>query len=185
MGVALGAHHAFAHFRPHSEEKKVREAEKTVKLSAQTRAQLIKEAEDTYRSVLTKTTETLVGDLTQTAAKLNKDLSELGNKIISDELTTFKQKLEEVHATTVDASKTAIEDVSAYQAQMKEKMQLELEAEKTKLLEQIDTKLADSVVAFLVETLQHDVDLGSQTQYLTNMLNEHKSDFSSKVKDEG
>ena len=61
----------------------------------------------------------------------------------------------------------------------------ELEAQKAQLIAQIDTKLADSVVAFLVETLQHDVDLGAQTQYLTKMLDEHKADFSGKVKDEG
>ena len=66
-----------------------------------------------------------------------------------------------------------------------EKMQAELEAQKAQLIAQIDTKLADSVVAFLVETLQHDVDLGAQTQYLTKMLDEHKADFSGKVKDEG
>ena len=165
--------------------QKVRDAEQTVRLSAQTRAQLIKEAEDTYRGVLTKTTNALVGDLEQTAAKLNKDLGELGSKIVTDELTRFKATLEEIHATTAPTSKLAVEDISAYQAQAKEKMQAELEAQKTQLIAQIDTKLADSVVAFLVETLQHDVDLGAQTQYLTKMLDEHKADFSGKVKDEG
>ena len=185
VGVAIGARHALAHFRPHPEEKKVRDAERTVRLSAQTRAQLIKEAEDTYRGVLTKTTNALVGDLEQTAAKLNKALGELGSKIVTDELTRFKATLEEIHATTAQTSKLAVEDISAYQAQAKEKMQAELEAQKAQLIAQIDTKLADSVVAFLVETLQHDVDLGAQTQYLTKMLDEHKADFSGKVKDEG
>ena len=126
IGVAVGARHALAHFRPHPEEKKVRDAEQTVKLSAQTRAQLIKEAEDTYRAVLTKTTNTLVGDLEQTAGKLNKGLDELGNKIINEALAGFKQKLEEIHATTAEASKVAVEDISAYQAQAKKKMQAEL-----------------------------------------------------------
>ena len=185
VGVAVGARHALAHFRPHPEEKKVRDAERTVRLSAQTRAQLIKEAEDTYRGVLTKTTNALVGDLEQTAAKLNKDLGELGSKIVTDKLTRFNATLEEIHATTAQTSKLAVEDISAYQAQAKEKMQAELEAQKAQLIAQIDTKLADSVVAFLVETLQHDVDLGAQTQYLTKMLDEHKADFSGKVKDEG
>ncbi len=184
IGVAVGARHALAHFRPHPEEKKVKEAEKAVRLSAQTREQLIKEAEETYRAALLKTTATLVSDLETTATKLNKDLGNLGEKIVTSELSKFKEKLEEIHQTTASASTSAVADISAYQAEAKAKIDAELDVQKTQLLEQIDTKLADSVVAFLVETLQHDVDLGAQTQYLTKMLDEHKADFTGKVKDE-
>lgn len=184
IGVALGARHAWAHFRPHVEEKKEHEAEKTIRLSAQTRAQLIQEAQVSYRQLLETTTQSLVKDLNDTTTRLNKDLSTLGQKIIDDELTHLKQKLEEIHVTTQDTSKAAIEDMTAYQAKMKETMQAELDAQKAQLLQQIDTKLSDSVVAFLVETLQHDVDLGAQSHYLTKMLDEHKADFSGKVTDE-
>jgi hypothetical protein len=33
------------------------------------------------------------------------------------------------------------------------------------------------VASFLNETLQHNVDLGGQTEYLLSMLEEHKADF--------
>lgn len=184
IGVAVGARYAWAHFHPHPAEKHTREAEKAVRLSAQTREQLIKEAEDTYRSVLDTTTKQLVGDLTHTAEKLNKDLSSLGEKIVANELDRFKTKLEEMHATTAEVGKKGIEDMSAYQSELKEKMLAEIEQEKLRLMSQIDTKLADSVVAFLVETLQHNVDLGAQTAYLTKVLDEHKGDFTGSVKND-
>ena len=57
-------------------------------------------------------------------------------------------------------------------------------AEKQRLLQQIDTKLADAVASFLMETLQHNVDLGAQSAYLTAMLEEHKTDFAKELSDE-
>ncbi len=184
VGVAIGGRHLYAHYRPHPEEKKVHPAEQAVRLSAETREQLIKEAEETYRGTLTKTTTTLVRDLEQTATTLNADLQKVGTKIIDDELARFKQTLEQIHVETQAASKSATEDIAATHAEAKQKMEAEIQAEKTRLIEQIDTKLADSVVAFLIETLQHDVDLGAQTKYLTKMLDEHKADFSGRVNNE-
>lgn len=184
IGVAVGARYAWAHFHPHPDVKHARDAEKAVRLSAQTREQLVKEAEATYKNVLDTTTKQLVGDLSHTAERLNKDLAALGDKIINDELERFKIKLEEVHAVTAAASTKGVEDITAFQNEQKEKMLAEIEQEKLQLLSQIDTKLADSVVAFLVETLQHDVDLGAQTSYLTKVLDDHKNDFSGSVKNE-
>jgi hypothetical protein len=40
------------------------------------------------------------------------------------------------------------------------------------------------VVSFLIETLQHDIDLGAQSAYLTKVLEEHKDDFKQGVSSE-
>ena len=45
------------------------------------------------------------------------------------------------------------------------------------IIGQLDTKIADGIASFLVETLQHNVDLGAQTAYLTAQLEEHKADL--------
>ena len=57
-------------------------------------------------------------------------------------------------------------------------------AEKQQLIAQIDTKLADAVTSFLVETLGHNVDLGAQSDYLISVLDEHKAEFTKRVTDE-
>mgnify|MGYP003296595883 CR=1 FL=1 len=64
------------------------------------------------------------------------------------------------------------------------KMKEDVAAEKARLIAQIDTKLADATVSFLLETLQHNVDLGAQTAYLTGVLEEHKDEFKKEVSDE-
>lgn len=183
VGVTISVLHARAHFRPVPKDKISRSAAKAVRLSAKNREKIIKEAEDTYRKALNNTTQKLVGDLEHTATRLNSDLSALGEKIIHSELDTFKQKLAGVQVSLQTAGQTSLQDAKQYQEQLKQKMQAELDQEKGFLLNQIDTKLADSMVAFLVETLQHDVDLGAQTAYLTKILDEHKDDFKRSVEE--
>ena len=60
----------------------------------------------------------------------------------------------------------------------------EITNEKEKLIQQIDTRLADAVTSFLIETLGHNVDLGAQNKYLIEMLEEHKPELIKGVKDE-
>ncbi len=64
------------------------------------------------------------------------------------------------------------------------KLDEELTIEKERLLRQIDTKLADAVGSFLVDTLEHNVDLGAQKAYLVSLLEEHKEEFKKEVGDE-
>jgi hypothetical protein len=73
-------------------------------------------------------------------------------------------------------------EVSKHEQEMKAKITQELEAEKERMLKQIDVKLGDAVGSFLVETLGHNVDLGSQTAYLAALLEEHKAEFAKEVK---
>lgn len=61
--------------------------------------------------------------------------------------------------------------------QLIDKLDVEFIAERDRLHTQIDTKLGDAVATFLTETLQHNVDLGAQTEYLGNMLEQHKSEL--------
>jgi len=50
------------------------------------------------------------------------------------------------------------------------------------MVAQIDTKLTDAVTSFLNETLQHNVDLGSQTDYIIGMLEEHKDTIAKEIR---
>ena len=63
------------------------------------------------------------------------------------------------------------------QAELHEKLKADVAAEREKLLAQIDSKLSDAVVSFLMETMQHNVDLGAQTNYIISVLEEHKDEI--------
>jgi hypothetical protein len=43
--------------------------------------------------------------------------------------------------------------------------------------------LGDAVASFLIDTLQHEVDLGAQTNYLIKTLDEHKDELKKEVDD--
>jgi len=70
------------------------------------------------------------------------------------------------------------------QAELEAKLKEEIAAEKKQLVQQLDTKLSDAVASFLLETMQHEVDLGSQSAYLTKMLDEHKAELIKELMDE-
>jgi antitoxin component of RelBE/YafQ-DinJ toxin-antitoxin module len=64
------------------------------------------------------------------------------------------------------------------------KLDEEIAAEKQLLIQQMDAKLSDAVATFLNETLRHNIDLGAQTEYLTEMLEEHKAELVKDISDE-
>ncbi len=82
------------------------------------------------------------------------------------------------HQAEINAKLASIE------AELIPKLTKEIASEKQRLVQQIDTKLADAMASFLMETLQHNIDLGAQNDYLISMLEEHKAEFTGEVTNE-
>lgn len=106
----------------------------------------------------------------------NADITEYKNEL--------KKKLEYLHKQADDAIGDVSGEITEYKDNLKQKLSEEVADEKAQLLKQIDTKLADAVTSFLVETLQHNVDLGAQSDYLTSKLEEHKDELRKEAGDE-
>jgi hypothetical protein len=194
--TVIAVRHALAHFRPHTHDNdKKRAQENAVKLPPAVKEQLLARAQANYEKILEGSASQLQLDLGKTAASLNKQLDTLGQEIVADEMKRYKASLEELQKNT-EVSITGTQDalnqhqedlktaMAEHQKQMLAKMNEEISAEKERLLSQIDSKLADAAASFLIETMQHDVDLGAQVPYLTKMLEEHKDDFKKEVADE-
>ena len=185
--TVLAVQHALAHFRPHEADKK-QAPRPTVQLSPAVKEKLLAAAEANFQKMLDRSAEELQHDLKSTTAQMNTSLQKLGTDIINEEMQRYKASLDELRAQTEITIGGAQKEVETHQAdletkfaerqaELEEKLQEEIEAEKQRLIAQIDTKLADAVASFLIETMQHDVDLGAQTAYLTKMLEAHKDDF--------
>ena len=113
-------------------------------------------------------------------------------EIVEDEMKRYRASLEELQRST-EVSITSTQDslaqhqedlkaaMAEHQKELLAKMNDEIAVEKERLLTQIDSKLADAAASFLIETMQHDVDLGAQTAYLTKMIETHKDDFKKEV----
>lgn len=196
--AAIAARHAYAHFRParHEPEKTAAKAHsRPAPLPPAVKERLLHQAEDHYQSVLEHAAMELERDLKVTSAGLTKQLQSLGSDIVAQEMKRYRDSLELLRAQAEHAIGGAQADVAAHQAELdalaarrrselETKLQEEIVAEKDRLLAQIDTKLADAVTSFLMETLQHNVDLGAQSGYLIAMLEEHKAELAAGVKHE-
>lgn len=185
--TVVAVQHALAHFRPHPEDKP-KTPKPTVQLSPAAKEKLLQRAEADFQKMLAQSAAELQRDLKTTTTEMNTSLHKLGTDIINEEMHRYKTSLDELRAQTeitIGGAQKEVENHQAdletkfaeRQAELEKKLHEEIEAEKQRLIAQIDTKLADAVASFLIETMQHDVDLGAQTAYLTKMLEAHKDEF--------
>lgn len=197
--VSVAVRHAYAHFRPRQND----EIEKShphiqaqsAHLPPAVKERLLQASQAHFQAVLNRSAAELQQDLKSTAFHLNRQLGKLGADIISDEMKRYHASLDQLRKQTETTMLNAQAEIALHQTEIKEKLtkrQTELEtqmvediaAEKQLLIKNIDTKLADAVASFLTETLQHNVDLGAQTAYLTSVLEEHKAEIIKGVSDE-
>lgn len=155
----------------------------------------MKQAEAKLQAVLDRSAVQLERSLTETTGRLDRQLERLGSKIISDEMARYNKALDDLQAHTQLSIRGAQNEITQHQDDLKAKLaerQAELEAqlvtdmaaEKERLVAELDTKLADAVTSFLLETMKHEVDLGAQNAYLIKMLDEHKDEITKGVKSE-
>lgn len=194
--AATAIRHAYAHFRPRKQEKpRLLAIPPQIHLTPEVRQRIIEEAEENFMSQLNQSVAELQRDLKATSTRLNQQLQQLGSEVAISERGRYYNTLEELRKRTETALNAAQSEIESHQAEIKTKMSetlaaeqqrqvQELQAERQRLIKQIDTKLADAVGTFLTETLQHNVDLGAQAAYLTAILEEHKADFKQEVQDE-
>jgi hypothetical protein len=146
-------------------------------LSPEVKQRLIEESELKIQSALNSTAHKLNSDLDVSAVEINRLVKRLATDIVSGEMERYRLQLGQLHEQADKQMGVIREEVAKYEETIKARIDQELTAERQKLVTQIDTKLADAVASFLNETLQHNVDLGGQTEYLLSMLEEHKADF--------
>jgi F0F1-type ATP synthase membrane subunit b/b' len=194
IGVLLtvAIQHALAHFRPTQPTPK-RPNQTVVHISPEARQHLLETAQANFQHVLDQSADDLQHDLTSTATQLSKLLDKLGTDIVEHEVARYRSELDEVRKHLETIGGASEKEVAEQRAQLAQKLAEDIEAEKRdavqaimaekqQLLQQIDTKLADAVTSFLVETLQHNVDLGAQMTYLTSVLEEHKDELKEGLK---
>lgn len=184
--AVIALQHATAHFRPHKQPENSPQAVAPSKdyVSPMMRERLAKESEARFQDALNRSAAELQTSLGSTAGQLDQLLKQLGAEIVGNELERYRTELSQLRKQAQTDMGTIKTEVEAHKAELETQLQQELAAEKQRLVQQLDTKLADAVSSFLLETLQHNIDLGAQEAYLKSMLEEHKADFVREVADE-
>lgn len=193
--LVIASQHAYAHFFIRKVKKPDYKPKPEGRIPPNVQRQMIEDAKDHFTMVIDNLSVKLEKDLETTTDKIDKQLHQFGSKIISDEMERYHkalQKLQQQTEVTMSGAQVAINNHQKELVARLDQRQAELEAEaaskavehQQQLIEQIDTKLADGVMAFLTETLQHNVDLGAQTNYLISSLDEHKAELIKDLKNE-
>ncbi|HEX5744231.1 MAG TPA: hypothetical protein VFX84_02160 [Candidatus Saccharimonadales bacterium] len=183
--AAIAGRHAYAHFRPHKHEPETTDAPNQVHLSPAAHDRLLQEAEDKFKAIIEESAGKLNKELGITSERIGKSVSQMGADMVAKELEHYRAELEKLRRKAEEDMGGVHNELSKHSEELKVIKAKELEEEKQRLLKQIDTKLADAVASFLIETMQHNVDLGAQTAYLTAVLEEHKADFARQVSAKG
>lgn len=195
--LALALQHAYIHFKHRGDdhEKNSKRTKQDNHLPPELREKLIQDSEEKYRAVINHSASDLENDLQKIANRVDGKLEKLSSEIVDDETKRYQTDISKMRKEAetamilaqkeiVDHQQKLKEELEKQQVEAKAKLEEEIAAEKDKIIQQIDTKLADGVTSFLIETLGHNVDLGAQNAYLIKMLEEHKAELTKGIKDE-
>jgi DNA replication initiation complex subunit (GINS family) len=179
--AAVALRYARAHFGPAKTEEHRPMLGPGASLPPEIRRRLLEEAEVKFQNSINHVSSRLNHDLEISSDQINHLVNKLASDIVSGEMEHYRLQLGKLNEQATAEISGIRSEITKHEAEIKAKMAEEIEAEKQRLIKQIDTKLADAVASFLSETLQHNVDLGNQSEYLLQMLEEHKADFAKEV----
>ena len=186
--VTIALQHARAHFRKPSTPGAPATTPPTPltppTLTPMMRERLTHEAQKHFEESVTTAVTELQHSLGSTATELDQLLRRLGGEIVGNELERYRVELAQLRQQAQADLSTIRSEVASHRTELEQQMNQELAAEKERLIQQIDTKLGDAVGSFLLDALQHNIDLGAQEQYLLSLLEEHKAEFRNEVDDE-
>jgi hypothetical protein len=185
--VAVAAMHYLTNLKPGKKEQTTEPAQQLIKpidLPQESKEKLIRDSQAQFEVAVERSAAQLQKSLVATNDQINDLVMRLATDVVSNELEHYKADIAALHEQTKADMSGISAEVSKHQEELKAQIKQELEAEKQRLISQIDTKLADAMGSFLLEALGHNVDLGSQSTYLLQMLEEHKADFMKEVGNE-
>lgn len=170
-------------------------APRSDQLSPAVKEHLQQAAQKQYQAAVEHAVANFQRDLSATASEVNQSVRKLATEIVSNELERYRNELAQLRQQAAAEMSGIKKELDDHKAELKagleqtiaaerQKIDQQLQAEKLQLVQQINTKLGDAVASFLLEALQHNVDLGSQNTYLTKLLDEHKADFIKEVADD-
>lgn len=174
------------------------QAELTEKLDARQA-----ELENELVAKITNLEQELVARQAELQTELNERQAELEARLAKHHAelrTSFDERQEKVeaelvrHQTELESALTERETsfakiqteldttLAARRQELEAKLAEEMEKKRAFLASQLEEKLSDAVSSFLLEAMQHSIDLGAQTPYLTALLEEHKAELINGVK---
>ncbi len=184
MGVlfVFGLKHLLAHFKKDDKNThQVHEPADKTKIPRELKEEMLARAEHNFEKMIDHSIAELQADLEKTTSEVSQHFSKISSSIINNETDQYRQLVEKLRQKTGEIIDISREEIANQQVSLKSNMTDNVEAEKQLLIKQIDTKLADSFSSFLIEAMQHNVDLGAQTKYIIDTLESHKDELKKEI----
>lgn len=124
---------------------------------------------------LTAASEKMRQDLDVAATSLTQAISSTTEQMLQDETAVYRSLLTDARTQMMEKLESVHEAMEAQRQKAAQEVRDEIRAEKADLMKKFDTKLAEVLSAYLVESLGQNVDLGAQTKYIFSRLNENKT----------
>jgi hypothetical protein len=180
--ATLVARHLYSHFHPPRHHPESHHDDLPYEaLPADFREHLLKVTQANIQTMADHFSTRMQKDLNLTENRLTDLLARIGTEVIGREMERYRLELVKMHQQNQVVAKNEEDAMGQREKEMEAKLNQEMIAEKQRLIQQLDTKLADAVSSFLIEAMQHNVDLGAQNDYLMSELEKHKEDLKREV----
>jgi exonuclease VII large subunit len=165
--------------RPHlpAQDKDKTPVVQTPVITPPTAAELEAQLKLAYEHQINTASRQLGVDLKATSDRLSQNVERLTTSVIEEELTSYKNTLEEVRKVATETMEQIHQSVEDQRVELHQNMETELAGERKRLVEQFDARMGDIVSSYVAESLGGGVDLGSQLQYITQTLESNRDEI--------
>ena len=155
-----------------------------IEINPTEQAAINQDAVNQFEAVVHQSAETLQGQLSGSAAKIPAEISSVVNRFLEDQLQAYADTIHQ----SMDQVKQSLGQVNEAVTQQKQALTTEtdrvVKAELERRVKALDEHMSDIVASYLIDALGNEVDLGSQTQYLFKLLEEHKAELVQELQSE-
>lgn len=136
-----------------------------------------KEATEQMRTVLHEAAKQLQDSVTESTARLGEQIQDNTNTTLGQEFEKYQVSLQALRDQTIQEYGKLQKDLDARRSELLEEIERNVGKEHEKMVDQFNTRMGDVIAAYLVESLGNQVDLGAQTSYILQNLEQHKEDI--------
>lgn len=127
--------------------------------------------------VVKKSTRELHASLVSTTDEISVKTNDIVASLVEKEATAYKNDLEAIRSKMLDEAQQLQSSIAAQEKQLKEDLKITIERDRQVQLNVFEQRLSDVISSYIIESLDKNVDLGSQMKYIINSLEANKNEI--------
>lgn len=145
--------------------------------SKEERASIKQGIEAQLEKVVKKSTKELHSSLASATDDISIKTNDMIAGLIGKEVAAYKNDLENIRSQMLGEAKKLQSNIVAQEKQLKSDLKIAIEHDRQVQLDVLDRRLSDIVSSYIIESLDQNVDLGSQMKYIIDSLEANKNEI--------